>query len=80
MADSPPIVAMREGYMLAVIKPPEACMDLPFGLDRERLSYDDDAEEARLAAIRSLEDIEWAALETSGRMSFVKKERGEGQS
>ncbi len=41
---------------------------------RERVSLDDLAEEARLSEISSLDEIQWAVLETSGRMSFVKRQ------
>jgi uncharacterized membrane protein YcaP (DUF421 family) len=40
---------------------------------RERLTEDDVAEEMRLQQIASLAEVQWAVLETSGKMSFVKK-------
>jgi uncharacterized membrane protein YcaP (DUF421 family) len=43
-------------------------------LKRERLTADDVAEEMRLNEISSLAEVRWAVLETSGRMSFVKKQ------
>jgi len=43
-------------------------------LKRERLTVDDVTEEMRLSSIASLEDVRWAVLETSGRLSFVRKE------
>jgi uncharacterized membrane protein YcaP (DUF421 family) len=42
-------------------------------LKRERLTVDDVSEEMRLQQITSLGEVQWAVLETSGRMSFVKK-------
>jgi uncharacterized membrane protein YcaP (DUF421 family) len=41
---------------------------------RERLSMDDLAEEARQNEIDSLDSVKWAVLETSGKISFIKKE------
>lgn len=43
-------------------------------LKRERLTVDDVTEEMRLHEITSLAEVRWAVLETSGRMSFIKKE------
>jgi uncharacterized membrane protein YcaP (DUF421 family) len=42
---------------------------------RERLTLDDIAEAARLQQIASLEDVQWAVLETSGEMSFIEKQK-----
>jgi uncharacterized membrane protein YcaP (DUF421 family) len=44
-------------------------------LKRERLTVDDVAEEARLSSISSFEQVRWAVLETSGRISFIKNEQ-----
>lgn len=41
---------------------------------RERLTIEDLTEQARLQSIGSLDDIAWAVLETSGQISFVKKD------
>ncbi len=43
-------------------------------MKRERLTVDDVTEEMRLQQIASLAEVQWAVLETSGRMSFVKKQ------
>ena len=43
-------------------------------LKRERLTVDDVSEEMRLQQITSLAEVRWAVLETSGKMSFIKKE------
>lgn len=43
-------------------------------LKRERLTVDDVTEEMRLHQITSLAEVRWAVLETSGKMSFIKKE------
>jgi uncharacterized membrane protein YcaP (DUF421 family) len=42
---------------------------------RERLTPEDIAEAARLQQIASLEDVQWAVLETSGELSFVEKQK-----
>jgi uncharacterized membrane protein YcaP (DUF421 family) len=42
---------------------------------RERLTLDDIAEAARMQSIASLEDVQWAVLETSGEMSFIEKQK-----
>jgi len=44
-------------------------------LKRERLTLEDVAEEARLNEVHSFDEVRWAVLETSGRMSFIKKEK-----
>lgn len=43
-------------------------------LRTERLNLDDVAEEARGQGIESLDEIKWCVLETSGTMSFIKKD------
>jgi uncharacterized membrane protein YcaP (DUF421 family) len=40
---------------------------------RERLSMEDLMEEARQQQIAALDDVQWAVLETSGTISFIKK-------
>jgi uncharacterized membrane protein YcaP (DUF421 family) len=42
-------------------------------LRRERITVEEVAAEARMQQIASLEDVEWAVLETSGRISFIPK-------
>lgn len=42
-------------------------------LRSERINIDDVAEEARMQGIENLEEIRWCVLETSGNMSFIKK-------
>lgn len=56
-----PVVVVQDG------KPIER------NLRRERLTLDDIAESARLQGIGSLEDVAWGVLETSGTISFIKK-------
>jgi uncharacterized membrane protein YcaP (DUF421 family) len=43
-------------------------------LHSERLNLDDIAEEARGQGIESIDQIKWCVLETSGTMSFIKKD------
>lgn len=42
-------------------------------LRSERINIDDVAEEARMQGIENLDEIRWCVLETSGNMSFIKK-------
>ena len=42
---------------------------------RERLTLEDIAEAARMQQIASLEDVQWAVLETSGELSFIEKQK-----
>ena len=62
LLEGDPIVIVQDG------KPVEK------NLRRERLAVEEVLEEARVQAqISSLDEIEWAILETSGNISFVKK-------
>ena len=40
---------------------------------RERLTFDEVMAEARLQPVSSVQDIAWAVLETSGRISIIPK-------
>jgi uncharacterized membrane protein YcaP (DUF421 family) len=42
---------------------------------RERLTPEDIAEGARLQQIATIEDVEWAILETSGELTFIEKQK-----
>ena len=42
-------------------------------MKRERLTEDEVLEEARQQQITSLDDVEWAVLENSGKISFIAK-------
>jgi uncharacterized membrane protein YcaP (DUF421 family) len=46
---------------------------VPKNLERQRLTREEVAAEARLQNIGSLDDVKWAVLETNGQISFVKK-------
>jgi uncharacterized membrane protein YcaP (DUF421 family) len=59
--DGEPIVVVQDG------KP------IDRNLRRERLALEEVMEEARLQQISALDEIEWAVLEPSGNISFVKK-------
>jgi uncharacterized membrane protein YcaP (DUF421 family) len=59
--DGRPIVIVEDG------KPIEA------NIHRERLALEEVMEEARQQQIASLDEIQWAVLETSGSISFIKK-------
>ena len=41
---------------------------------RERLTPEDIAEAARLQQIASIEDVQWAVLETGGQLTFIEKQ------
>src|SRR5213595_2896912 len=59
--DGEPIVVVEGG------KPIER------NLKRERLTIEELMDEARMQQIGSMDEIQWAVLETSGNISFVKK-------
>jgi uncharacterized membrane protein YcaP (DUF421 family) len=59
--DGEPIVVVEDGR--AIEK----------NLVRERLSVEEVMEEARQQQIGSLDEVQWAVLETSGQISFIKK-------
>lgn len=40
---------------------------------RERITLDEPRSEARLAQIPALDDVRWAVLETTGKISFIKR-------
>jgi len=42
-------------------------------LRKERVRVEEVAAEARLRGITSLEDVQWAVIESGGRISFVEK-------
>jgi uncharacterized membrane protein YcaP (DUF421 family) len=59
--DGSPIVIVQDG------KPIEKNMK------RERLTLDELREEARVQSIASLDEVAWAVMETSGKISFIKR-------
>ena len=56
-----PIVLVQDGSLIET------------NLGRERLTAGEIAEAARQEQIASLEDVQWAVLETSGKISFIPK-------
>ena len=58
--DGEPIVIVQDG------KPIEK------NLKRERVTIEDLAAAARMQSIASLDDVQWAVMETSGAISFIK--------
>ena len=61
LLDGEPIVIVQDG------KP------LDKNLTRERLTLDEVLTQARLQQIASLDEVQWAVLETTGAISFIKK-------
>jgi uncharacterized membrane protein YcaP (DUF421 family) len=61
--DGEPIVVVQDGKVIER------------NARRERLTLEDIAEAARLQSIASLEDVQWAVLETSGEMTFIEKQK-----
>jgi uncharacterized membrane protein YcaP (DUF421 family) len=61
MLEGEPIVVVQDG------KP------LDRNMKRERLTIEELAAQARIQQIASLDDVQWAVLETSGTISFIKK-------
>jgi uncharacterized membrane protein YcaP (DUF421 family) len=61
LLDGEPIVIVQDG------KP------LDKNLTRERLTLDEVLTQARLQQISSLDEVQWAVLETTGAISFIKK-------
>ena len=59
--DGLPIVVVEDG------KPLEK------NLHRERISVEELTEEMRQQQIGSIDDVQWAVLETSGAISFIQK-------
>jgi uncharacterized membrane protein YcaP (DUF421 family) len=61
VVDGEPIVIVQDGKLLEG------------NLRRERITPEDVAEEMRGQQIAHLDDVEWAVLETSGKISFIPK-------
>jgi uncharacterized membrane protein YcaP (DUF421 family) len=59
--DGEPIVIVQDGKVIER------------NLDRERLTVEEVAAEARGQQIGSLDEVQWAVLETSGQITFLKK-------
>jgi len=63
LIDGEPIVIIQDGKVIEG------------NARRERLTLEDIAEAARLQQIGSLEDVQWAVLETSGELTFLEKQK-----
>ncbi|MDX6512555.1 MAG: hypothetical protein QOE36_2059 [Gaiellaceae bacterium] len=61
LLDGEPVVILQDGQLIER------------NLARERLTPEEVAEQARIQQIKSLDDVEWAVLETSGEISFIPK-------
>src|SRR5919201_3975281 len=59
-----------EGFPIVLIERGEL---VGHNLKRERMTEDEVAEEMRAQQISSLDDVEWAILESNGSVSFIKK-------
>ena len=59
--DGEPIIVLRDGEVLER------------SLRRERLTVEDIEEEARIQGIERLSDVKWGVLETTGRISFIRR-------
>jgi uncharacterized membrane protein YcaP (DUF421 family) len=59
--DGEPLVIVQSGKVINA------------NLKRERMTVEEVAQEARLQQIASLDDVEWAVLERTGEISFIKK-------
>jgi uncharacterized membrane protein YcaP (DUF421 family) len=66
----PPIRNLLEGHPIVIVQDGKA---IEKNLRRERLTIEELMEEARVQQIGSLEEVQWAVLEPSGNISFVKK-------
>jgi uncharacterized membrane protein YcaP (DUF421 family) len=62
--DGTPLVLVEEGKLL---------MD---NMRRERITIEELAAQARLQRIESIEQVNWAVLETGGQISFISKRAG----
>ncbi len=63
--ESEPVVLVRGGRVLSR------------NMNRERIDEDELASEMRLAGIAGLEQVAWAILEPEGKISFIRKGRGD---
>jgi uncharacterized membrane protein YcaP (DUF421 family) len=61
--DGEPVVVVQDGE------------PIQRNLNRNRLTLDELRAAARQEQIASLDDVQWAVLETSGRISFIPKDR-----
>jgi uncharacterized membrane protein YcaP (DUF421 family) len=67
---------LLEGVPIVLVANGEA---VPRNLRRQRITREELAAEARLAQITSLDEVRWAVLETSGKISFLTSDGDGGQ-
>jgi uncharacterized membrane protein YcaP (DUF421 family) len=63
MLDGEPVIVVQDGEPIRK------------NLNRNRLTLDELRAAARQEQIASIDDVQWAVLETSGRISFIPKDR-----
>ena len=63
LIDGEPIVIVQDGNVIER------------NARRERLTLEDIAEAARQQQIATIDDVQWAVLETSGELSFIAKQK-----
>ncbi len=61
MLEGLPVVILQDGELIEQ------------NLRRERMTLDEVAEEMRMQQIATFDEVQWAILESSGSISFVKK-------
>ena len=66
----PKLRSILEGEPIVIV---EDGKPIERNLKRERLTIEELMEEARMQQIASMDEIQWAVLENSGTISFVKK-------
>jgi uncharacterized membrane protein YcaP (DUF421 family) len=59
-----------EGYPIVVVQDGKV---IEKNLRRERITTEELAEEARQQQVGSIEDVQWAVVETTGNISFIPK-------
>ena len=67
----PKLRSVLEGEPIVIV---EDGKPIERNMKRERLALEEVMEEARLQQIDSLDQIQWAVLEASGNISFIKKQ------
>ena len=67
----PRLRPVLEGYPIVIV---EDGKPIERNMKRERLTLEEVMAEARQQEISSLDEIQWAVLETAGKISFIKKQ------
>ena len=68
-----PVRSVLEGEPLILVQAGQPIMK---NLRRERLTVEEVEAEARLQQIPSLDEVQWAVLETNGQISFISSSDG----